>query len=138
MPESMQLASFAGIIIVSLAALAAGWNQIDDFLKRRAGKDGERVISPQPFEVKAAAEFVPKKDFEQHVRSNTERHGQLFHVIEVVKEEARKELKADTTALHEKINKVDREVGAIGEGMKFQNQQLASIQANLIDALRKT
>lgn len=137
MPESLQIAAVAGIIVVCLAALAAGWNQLDEMFKRRAGTDGNRTIGPQPFEVKAADEFVHVRTFEEHAAKNTERHAQLFSAIEAVKDEARRELKQDTSELHEKINKVDREVGGIAKGMEFQNQQLASINQTVLSILKK-
>lgn len=120
-----------------LAALALAANQIDDFIRRRSGKYAEQTISPQPFEVKAAAEYVHKHQFEQHVQANTERHGQLFSQIAHAREQARQELKSDTNAMHEKINKVDREVGAIAKGMELQNQQLARIETSLHSNLRR-
>lgn len=132
MPESLLIAALAGIVVVSLAALAAGWNQIDDFLKRRAGKDADRTVGPQPFLVKGADEFVQKKDFELHVSANTQRHGQLFAQIEKAREEARQELKEATGDLHVKVNKVDREVGGIAASIELQNQQLARIETSLM------
>jgi len=138
MPESFHAAALGGIIVVALAALAVGWNQIDDFLKRRAGTDQNRTIGPQPFEVRATAEYVHKRDFDSAMQKNTERHAQLFHDIGQVKDAARTELKADTADIYEKINKVDKEVGGLATAMDLQNAQLARIETTLIQILRKS
>lgn len=127
MPESLLIAAIAGIIVVSLAALAAGWNQIDDFLKRRAGTDSERTVGPQPFVVKTATEFVHKQSFEQHVQHNTDRHAQIFEQIRVLREDMNDKLKQDTDALHEKANGIAVAVAGLEATTEIQNQQLANI-----------
>lgn len=136
MPDPSHFSSI-GWILVAIAALCATANQIDDFFKRRAGKDGDRNVGPQPFEVKAAAEYVHKAEFERALEQNVTEHQNLFSKLGGMERGLRSEIKTDTTQLHDKINKVDKEVGSIAAGMGAQNQQLASINATVTRILER-
>ncbi len=136
MPSDPTHFSSSGWIIVCLAALAVSWNQIDDWVKRRSGNDAQR-IGPQPFEVRPAAEHVPRAEFDRHVEKNTERHGQLFDAIETVKDNAGEALRNETTAIREKINKVATDVAGLAKATELQNQHLAGIQASLNRVLER-
>jgi organic radical activating enzyme len=136
MPTEPHHFTSVGWVIVALAAMAVAWNQIDDWVKRRAGNDAQRV-GPQPFVVQPAAEFVPRLEFDRHVEKNTERHGQLFDAIDSVRDSAGEKLKAETAELHDKINAVATNVAALTATSEIQNQQLAGIQASLNRVLER-
>lgn len=77
-------------------------------------KKTDTVISPQPLAIKIVEEmhemFASKKEFNELLKNNTERHGQLFNRITAVENSSRAELK------HE-MEKVDSNMTFIRESL---------------------
>jgi hypothetical protein len=128
--------SAIGWVLIAIVSLVVAINQVDDFLKRRNGKESDRTVGPQPFQVTEAKEFVHKREFEKHVEHNTNRHGQLFSAIDQVKAEAAESLKEDVGELRKEITDVSKQVAGIDAAMELQNQQLQRIETNLINVLK--
>ena len=126
MPDPNSFASI-GWVIVAIAALCVCANQIDDFFKRRAGQDGHRTVGPQPFEVKAAAEFLHKRDHDAHHAWDMTEHNNLFKKIGGVERGAAQALKDDVDSLRDELTEVGKQVAGLNKSTELQNQQLASI-----------
>jgi hypothetical protein len=136
-----------GWIAVVIAAVATAANQVWKLIQNLTGKGNHRLVSPQPLEVTATKQFVTKEEHDRHVALDQQEHSNLYSkvggvergarsAIEQAARDLRTEAKADMNAVHEKINKVDREVGAIAKGMEMQNQQLARIEMNMSNVLK--
>jgi hypothetical protein len=136
MPDPNHFSS-VGWIILSLAALAMAFNQIDDFVKRRQGKDGDRMVGPQPFEIKAATEYLHKHEFVEHAKHNTNTHNAMFSALRASEEKQAVNLKNDLAAIRSEVTEMGKQVAAIDSAMELQNQQLARIETNVFNALRK-
>lgn len=136
MPEPTTFSSI-GWLAMGLAALAVAWNQIDDWIQRRMGKDKQMEISPSPLIVTAAERFVARDDYEKAMLANQTEHNNLFSKIGGVERGMRQALKADVDELHEKINRANESLAAVGKGMEFQNQRLLSISHTVERILEK-
>lgn len=131
MPQALQIACIAGIIVVCLAALAAAWNQIDEFLKRRAGTSGDRNVGPQPFVVAPAKQFVEVPAFEEHKEKNTKTHNEIFQTMRATEQRLNESVKKETDALHEKINEVAKQNAAQEALQTLTNQRLVQMDGKL-------
>ena len=136
MPDPNHFSSI-GWIIVGIAALCMAFNQIDDFVKRRQGRDGERTLMNVPLEVKAATEFVAKHLFDKHVEHNTSTHNEMFQTTRQIETKLREEFKEDVDALHEKTGHIAEDVAGLKAATVLQNQQLASIVATQNQILQR-
>jgi len=89
-------ATGAGMIFSGLVA----WymKRQTDIMADSATRPMQQQINPQPLAVEVVKaiheQFAGKEEFRELVKSNTERHGQLFKKIEVVEREAREGLQA--------------------------------------------
>jgi hypothetical protein len=121
-------------VIISIGVLYYMKRQSDtmrqqtDLMAQQANRPN--TISPQPLTVSITEElhktFAAKEEFEQHVRLNREEIEGL-----------RLERKNDNNLLHEKINKVDREVGGLVASTSVQNQTLAQMDAKITRLLER-
>jgi hypothetical protein len=123
--------SAIGWVLIAIVSLVVAINQVDDFLKRRNGKESDRTVGPQPFQVTEAKEFVHKREFEKHVEHNTNRHGQLFSAIDQVKAEAAKSLKNDVGELRDKIEEVARQNAGQTSTQNLMNQRLIHMDGKI-------
>jgi hypothetical protein len=146
LPDPNSFASI-GWVVVIIAGLFVAVNKAFEFFRNVTGKGSERLVTPQPLEVTATKQFVTKEEHDRHVAQDQQEHSNLYSkvggvergarsAIDQAARELRTEAKADMNAVHEKINKVDREVGAIAQGMEMQNQQLARIEMNMSNVLK--
>jgi hypothetical protein len=95
-------------------------------------KKSDAQISPQPLLVQIRKalheEFAKKEEFDRHVTINTERHSQLFKLIEKAQETAR-------TELHQEINEIQadraRTMEKLNEQFTFIRESLAAINTEL-------
>jgi len=122
-PNPVELAAWIGCLFF----LAAGWNQVEKFFDRRAGRAAPRAIQPQPLAVTKFEQPVTeslcqsrRREISQEVLRLEQQQGGL-----------QSDRRADVAELRQKINKVDREVGELRAGMDLNHQQLTRIDAKL-------
>ncbi|HEV2210980.1 MAG TPA: hypothetical protein VG167_19580 [Verrucomicrobiae bacterium] len=122
-PTPVELAAFLGCLFF----LVAGWNQVESFLDRRNRRGAAREIQPQP---------LPVAKFDQPLTESLcqsrrqELAGELIR-LEQELGSLRRERRSDVGELHQKVNKVDREVGELRASIELNNQQLLRIDAKL-------
>lgn len=116
--------SALGWLFVALVGLVVGWNQIDDFLTRRRG-------NPPNEELKGDANVLLQRvaALENEAKEAMTRRRAMHAKVDEMEKAIRNEVKQDTADLHEKINKVDRDVSALSAKTELQNQQLARIES---------
>lgn len=124
-PTSLELGGW----IVCLVAVMAGLNQAFKLKRNVTGQ--AQSISPQPFEVKAAADYVHKTDFERHIASNTAEHQNLFAKLGGIDRGLRETLKKDTDALHEKINTVTNQNAGQTAKLDLVNQRQVQMDGKI-------
>ncbi len=122
-PAPLELAAWIGCLFF----LAAGWNQVEAFLDRRARRGAAREIQPQPLAVAKFDPPVPESLCQTRRQQVSDELARLEHEIEILRRERRTEV----GELQQKINKVDREVGELRASIELNNQQLARIDAKL-------
>jgi predicted RNase H-like nuclease (RuvC/YqgF family) len=119
----MQIAAWLGCLFF----LVAGWNQVEAFFDRRTRRGAAREIQPQPLPV---AKFDPPVGESLCQSRRQEVRNELLR-LEQELESLRHERRSDVTELHQKVNKVDREVGELRASIELNNQQLSRIDAKL-------
>ncbi|HEY4414483.1 MAG TPA: hypothetical protein VGO57_02230 [Verrucomicrobiae bacterium] len=84
-------------------------------------------------------EFVPasKAEFEKQKDHCTKRHGELFVAIESVEQGTAAVVEQKVDGLRKDMNEVSKEVAAIKAGMKYQDQQLASMDVKITKLLER-
>lgn len=125
-------AAWASCLFFTVALVNAGLKLSD----RLTGKN--KSIGPQPFSVEIAKQlheqFADKTVFEEHVKSNTARHGQLFAEIDRVERAGRaeldrrfNELNKERAASLEKLNTefvfIRENIAGINRELKIRNEQ---------------
>ena len=118
----------AVLCLLGFAALAAAINQIWKLADRFKQK-------PHPGDVQreSAAKFATKSEFNQHVRGNTERHGQLFDKIDRTERAIRSDmdqrflnLAEDRKETMEKLNTqftfIRENISSINTELKIRNE----------------
>jgi len=103
---------WVGVIFLALASMAAGANQIDQFLRRRTGRsESERIISPQPLIVAEAARFVTKDESDIQMRDMRLRLDRVEMAIEALRRDAKEDRESirqlvvdQVGSVHERIN----------------------------------
>jgi septal ring factor EnvC (AmiA/AmiB activator) len=138
-PVSYLATGMVVTVLISLTSAVGTWVNIV-----RGGRPQQTQISNQPVEVKAAPHLVTHEQFEAHARVDQHEFDEVKAAIAGVHSKMggmerglRAEIKTDVTALHEKVNKVDREIGAIAEAVKLQGQQIASMNTTLLNVLNR-
>lgn len=118
--------SAIGWLLAGLVALVVGINQIDDFLKRRRGQ-------PANEELKGSADVIVARvaALEREAAEAMTRRRAMHAKIDDAEKRLREEVRKDTADLHEKINKVDRDVATLTAQNAAQNQHLAHIESKL-------
>ena len=122
-PTSVEIAGWIGCLFF----LVAGWNQVERFFDLRSNRGQPREIQPQPLEITKVEKPVP----ESLCKS---RHKEVSHEIQRLEGELgklRDERREEVADLHQKVNKVDREVGELRASLELNNQQLGRIDAKL-------
>ncbi len=117
-----RLVVLAGVVlgpVVSVATLV------------RMGRSQRRLIEPMPLEVKAAADFVSRKDFDHHVAETRQVHSQIFAKLSGMERGIREEMRDDLKQIRLEISGLAREVGSLTTSTSAQNQSLASMSAKL-------
>jgi hypothetical protein len=123
LPSPLELAGWIGCLFF----LVAGWNQVERFFDRRANRGAPRQIQPQPLSV---AQLDPPVT-ESLCRTRHTEHGHELLRLNRELASLRQERRAEVGELHEKVNKVDREVGELRACLELNNQQLTRIDAKL-------
>lgn len=108
--------------------LAAAWYAKQLFW----GDNQSTKISNQPLDVRIVEalhdQFADKQIFEAHVRSNTDRHGQIFNRIEKVERDAREVMDKKFTLLNEErratLEKLTEQFTFIRENIAAINREL--------------
>jgi len=130
----MDPSSFSGIgwTLVSIAALFAAIDRIDNFIKRRSGNGKEnREVGPQPFVVEAVSKFVHEKEFKEHTAHNTKTHNEIFNTLRTQDVNLRASLKIETDALLEKVTAVAKQNSAQEAKQDMTNQRLIQMDGKL-------
>ncbi len=122
-PTSIEVAAWVGCLFF----LAAGWNQVERFLDRRAQRGAPREIQPQPLSI---AKIDPPVGESLCRTRHKEVNSELLR-LEHEMGGLRLERRAEVGELQQKINKVDREVGELRASIELNNQQLTRIDAKL-------
>ncbi|HOP99130.1 MAG TPA: hypothetical protein PLK78_17065 [Verrucomicrobiota bacterium] len=118
-PDNFASIGWAFVVLVCLiVGLRQGMGFMRD-LRRGNGAD-QTNIHPQPLQVEAA--FTPASEATCKER---------YDKTQLELKDLRDERKKDVAELHEKINKVDKEVGGLTTATHLQNQQLAQISAKI-------
>jgi hypothetical protein len=129
--------SAIGWIVVAIAALCVAANQVDDWFKRRQGRDADRTVGPQPFIVAAEKQFALKAEFKEHADWDIAEHNNLHRKIGGVERGAAAALKADVDGLREEVTELGKQVAGLSASTDMQNQQLASIVATQTQILQR-
>lgn len=122
-PSPVELAAWIGCLFF----LVAGWNQVENFLDRRARRGVAREIQPQPLAVAKFDQPVPESLCQSRRQQVSDELARLDREIEML----RRERGAQVGELQQKINKVDREVGELRASIELNNQQLSRIDSKL-------
>ncbi len=122
-PGAVEIAAWLGCLFF----LVAGWNQVESFFDRRTHRGAARDIQPLP---------LPVARFDAPVTESlcqSRRQEATNELLRLQQEAAslRRERQADVSELHQKVNKVDREVGELRASIELNNQQLLRIDAKL-------
>jgi hypothetical protein len=116
--------------LACLFYLAGGALVVLKLVKHFRGEQPQQ-ISPQPFEVKAAAEYVHKPEFSAQMEANQQEHQNLFSKLGGVERGLRAEMKKDTDALHEKINAVSNQNAAQTAKLDLVNQRQVQMDGKI-------
>jgi septal ring factor EnvC (AmiA/AmiB activator) len=122
-PASLEVAVWVGCLFF----LAAGWNQVEKFLDRRAERAAPREIQPQPLAVTRVDLPVSESLCQSRRKEVSNELARLDQELGCLRRERRTEV----GELQQKINKVDREVGELRTSIELSNQQLMRIDAKL-------
>lgn len=90
-----------------------------------------RSRQAQRREVSFTSEAVTKQEFAQEVQRNNKEHEQIMVKLGAAETLFQSALKADTSYIHEKINKVAIEVAALTKATEMQNHRLEHIDGKL-------
>ena len=123
-PTATEIAAFLAVLFFLVAGVNQVWKLID-----RARGQRPLTLSPSPLEVKGADRFADHTEFHRHVVENKDEHQHIFAKLGGIERGLREEMKADTANLHEKVNKVDREVVGLRSMTEMQNKMLERIAA---------
>lgn len=94
-------------------------------------RGNRRTIDPSPLEVREAAAWVPKQVFDTTVSELKEEQARIFSRMGGMERGLRDEVRRDVGELHQKVNEIAVEVGALGKASELLNQHLAQISAKL-------
>lgn len=118
--------SSIGWIFVCLVGLVVGWNQIDDFIKRRQGK-------PANEELKGVADVMAQRmaSVEAEQREAINRRRAMYSKIEAVQVALQAEMKKDLNQVYDEINRMRTDVAGMKSDNTHQTRHLASIEAKV-------
>ncbi|MDR3459563.1 MAG: hypothetical protein P4N60_19205 [Verrucomicrobiae bacterium] len=88
-------------------------------------------ITPNPLEVKEAASFVHRQEFEKHVEVNSQTHRDIFSKIGGVERGANSSIESKVETVRKDLVHVSNQVSALESKTDAQNQQLARMDAKL-------
>ncbi|HSM84604.1 MAG TPA: hypothetical protein VLT16_00575 [Candidatus Limnocylindrales bacterium] len=117
----------AACVFIAMAAITSFFNQAVKAKQNLSGHPAVTEIAPQPLDVRMVHDLVRKDEC-------ISRHSESVAGLSAVRrdvDELRRERKADTTELHDKINKVAIEVGGLSKSTEMQNQRLAQMDGKL-------
>lgn len=87
----------------------------------------QEVKVDQPLSIEIVEElherFAAKRAFDELVKHNTERHGQLFNRIEAVENEYRRELGRQIEKVNEHFTFIREHIAAINRELKIRHEQ---------------
>lgn len=101
----------------------------------------QNVQFKQPVNVTISEElhkiFAAKETFDRHVAENKAEHEQLHSRIGGVDRGNGGKLNMEVTAVHVRINAIDKSVSRLEATTELQNQQLAAIQSDIKQLLQR-
>jgi hypothetical protein len=100
----------------------------------RRGQTSAVTLGNVPLEVRGAAEFATRRDFETLAEQNRQEHSQIHAKVGGVERGMREEIRRDVGEIHTKVNELSRQVSGMQASDEHQTQQLAAI-SNKIDRL---
>ena len=122
LPDPNSFASI-GWVVVILAAIAFGANSVLDLVSRMRGDNNKPTQIAQPLAVELVEElheqFAGKRIFEEHVKNNTERHGQIFKRIEKVEEDTRNSIVREVAQINNERRQTLESLNRRNERMMF-------------------
>ena len=91
----------------------------------------------QPLDVHLVESLVSKNDFRDHVRQDQETHDQLFAKIGGMTRGADSKISSEITAVHVRVNAIEKSIGGLEMATNLQNQQLAGMDAKITRLLER-
>ena len=114
--EYWMIALTAGMFVVS--AVGTFWKKTD-------------VQVQQPLDVQMVESLVSKDDFREHCRQDQETHDQLFAKIGGMTRGTDSKISSEITAVHVRVNAIEKSIGGLEASTQIQNQQLARMDAKI-------
>ena len=109
--------AFTGIMAISALA-GTFWKKQDVNLK-------------QPLDVQVIETLVSKDDFRDSQRHNDEVHEQIFSKLNGIGRGSDNKISAEITAVHSRVNAIEKSIGGLEASNAMQNQQLARMDAKI-------
>jgi len=91
----------------------------------------------QPLDVQMVESMVSKDDFREHVRQDQETHDQLFAKIGGMTRGADSKISSEITAVHVRVNAIEKSIGGLEMATNLQNQQLAQMDGKISRLLER-
>ena len=105
--------------IMSVGTLVAAFKRTTD------------VRVQQPLDVQLVETLVSKDDFREAGRHNEEVHEQLFSKLNSISRTADDRIGSEITAVHNRVNAIEKSLGGLETSTVMQNQQLARMDAKI-------
>jgi hypothetical protein len=90
-------------------------------------------VSPQPLEVKEAASFVHRHEFEKHIETNSQTHRDIFSKIGGVERGASGAIERQVEVVRKDLVIVSNQVAGLKAQTDLQNKQLERIEKTVSD-----
>lgn len=85
----------------------------------------------QPLNVEMVESLVSKEDFREHCRQNNEVHEQLFSKIGGMTRGTDSKISSEITAVHSRVNAIEKSIGGLEKATEIQNQQLQRMDTKI-------
>ena len=91
----------------------------------------QEVSVQQPLDVQMVESLVSKEDFREHVREDNAVHEQLFSKINGMTRGSDNKISSEITAVHVRVNAIEKSIGGLEASNVLQNQQLARMDTKI-------
>jgi hypothetical protein len=122
-------------VVMALATVGALLFMAAAFNKR------QKVQFQQPVSVTITEElhkvFASKENFDKHIAENRHEHDNIFSKIGGVDRGTGAKISTEVTAIHARINLLDKATGRLEAATEFQNQQLAQMDSKITRLLER-